>query len=149
MPISISEFDEKGTEPSRAGGFSGKVTSGIMTLLKSENSAFSLTEVAEASDMNMEDETDSKTLMNVLYVLRTAKVGKSPRQAKITMKAVDGVKHYRIATDAEIAEALETAEAKAKEKAEAEPADTAEEEDEEAPEEEDDGEEEEPAEEDE
>ena len=146
MPISIEDFDEKGTEPSRAGGFSGKVTSGIMTLLKSENSAFSLDEVAKAADMNMEDDTDSKTIMNVLYVLRTAKVGKSPRQAKITMKAVDGVKYYRIATDTEIAEALETAEAKAEEKAEAEPSDTAEEE-EEAPAPEDDGEEEEPAEE--
>jgi len=112
MPISIKEFDKKGVEPTRAGGFSGKVTSGIMNLLKSENSAFSLTEVAEASEMDLEKDVDVKTLMNVLYVLRSAKVGTSPRQKKITMKAVDDIKHYRIASEDEITEALKIAQEK-------------------------------------
>lgn len=107
MPISIKEFDKKGTAPTRASGFGGVITSKAMELLNSEKSAFSLDEVATATESNMEDDTDNKTLMNVLYVLRSAsfnKAGTQTRDARITLKAVDGVKHYRIATAEEIEE---------------------------------------------
>lgn len=129
MPISIKEFDKKGTTPTRASGFGGVITSKTMKLLNSEKSAFSLDEVATATESNMDDDTDNKTLMNVLYNLRTSafdKKGKQTRTAKITLKSVDDIKYYRTSTEAEIEEQTQIAHEKYEAKKE-EPEDTPEE----------------------
>lgn len=85
MPISVDEFNEKGTAPQRV-GFGGEKTKNIKTLLASESAAFSIDEVAAVAEVDMSDIKAVRNLKNLMYNLR--------KKGKVEVREVDGKTYY-------------------------------------------------------
>lgn len=87
MPISVNEFNEKGTAPVRV-GFSGQKTKNILELLESEEAAFSISEVAAVAETDMNDTAAVRNLKNLMYGLR--------KKGKVEVRVVDGETYYAL-----------------------------------------------------
>lgn len=87
MPISVDEFNEKGTAPQRV-GFNGEKTKNILELLGSEEAAFSIAEVAEVAKTDMADTAAVRNLKNLMYGLR--------KKGKVEVRVVDGDTYYAL-----------------------------------------------------
>lgn len=100
MPISINEFEKKGTAPVRIGG-GGILKPKIMEYLRTSKEAFSLEEVAKATETDMKDKTANHKLMNTLYVLRGGRLidGVPKFPVKVLLKMVGTVKYYIVTPD--------------------------------------------------
>jgi len=87
MPISVDEFNEKGTAPQRV-GFGGEKTKNILALLGSENAAFSITEVAAVAETDADDKNAVRNLKNLMYSLR--------KKGKVEVRIVDSETYYAL-----------------------------------------------------
>lgn len=87
MPISVDEFNEKGTAPQRV-GFGGQKTKNILELLTTEEAAFSIDEVAGVAETDMADTAAVRNLKNLMYSLR--------KKGKVEVRVVDGKTYYAL-----------------------------------------------------
>ena len=82
----MTKFENEGTEPVRI-GFTGERTANVKKLLASQDSAFSITEIAKEVGVDMTDSKAKVNLKNLLYGLR--------RKGKVELRMVGGEAYYR------------------------------------------------------
>lgn len=87
MPISVDEFNEKGTAPQRV-GFGGQKTKHILELLGSETAAFSISEVAAVAEVDISDVKAVRNLKNLMYNLR--------KKGKVEVKEINKEAYYAL-----------------------------------------------------